>query len=186
MPKKQKGTKAKKTKASQSIRRSSRSASKSAARAAGRGSARRRTLIRDVMTAEVEYLRPTDTAAETARRMRDLNVGAIPVCEDSRLVGVVTDRDITIRVTAEGRDPNTIQLQEFLSQDLVTAEPDWSTEEAASVMAEHQIRRLPVVEQGKLVGIVSLGDLAAKTQKAEPARKALKEISKPAAPSTRS
>lgn len=172
----------KKSKPPQKAGRSQKAAKKPAARAAARPRTQKRPLLADIMTPDIDVLRPTDTAAEAARRMRNLDVGVVPVCEDSRLVGVITDRDITLRVVAEGKDPNTVQLRDCCTGDVIAAEPDWSVDKAADVMAKHQIRRLPVVDRGMLVGMVSLGDLAVKTQKPEPTAKALKEISQPTEP----
>ncbi|EQB97150.1 hypothetical protein GA8_02570 [Geobacillus sp. A8] len=108
--------------------------------------------------------------------MRDFNVGAIPIVDDGRLVGMITDRDIVVRGMAEKR-PGSTAVTEVMSRDLVTLSPDDSVQKAADMMARHQIRRLPVVENGRLVGIISLGDLATNRYSDERAGRALSEIS---------
>jgi CBS domain-containing protein len=119
--------------------------------------------IRDIMTTEIETAEPDDTLDEIAQMMRDQDTGAIPVVEDDELIGIVTDRDIVVRCIAAGNDPSEIAVDEIISGDLQTVEPDDDIETARRVMSEKQIRRLPVVENGRLVGMVSLGDLAVKT-----------------------
>lgn len=117
--------------------------------------------IRDVMTSNPRTVSPNDTIQNAARIMRDEDTGAVPVVENGRPVGMVTDRDIVVRAVAEGEQLNR-PVRDIVSSDVVTARPDMSTKEAAKLMSEHQIRRLPVVENDRLVGIVSLGDLAVK------------------------
>lgn len=122
--------------------------------------------IRDIMVSDIETAEPDDTLDELAVIMREQDVGAIPVLEDGELIGIVTDRDIVVRCIAEGRDPAEVAADEVISGDLQTIEPDADLEEARRIMAEHQIRRLPVVDNGTLVGMVSLGDLAVKADEA--------------------
>lgn len=117
--------------------------------------------IRDVMTSNPRTVSPNDTIQNAARIMRDEDTGAVPVVENGRPVGMVTDRDIVVRAVAEDGQLNR-PVRDIVSSDVVTARPDMSTKEAAKLMSEHQIRRLPVVENNRLVGIVSLGDLAVK------------------------
>jgi CBS domain-containing protein len=118
------------------------------------------TKVRDIMTNSVGTLAPSNTIAEVAQQMRMLNVGSIPLVQSERLVGVITDRDIVLRVVADGLDPHQERADLHMSPDPITVAPDTSVEEAAQVMARAQIRRLPVVEDGKLVGYLALGDLA--------------------------
>ncbi|MBA2874114.1 CBS domain-containing protein [Thermaerobacillus caldiproteolyticus] len=132
--------------------------------------------VRDVMATNVECCTPLDNVYEVAVKMRDLNVGAIPIVENGQLIGMITDRDLVVRGIAEKR-PGSSQVTEVMSEHLITVSPDTSVEEAAEQMAQHQIRRLPVVENGKLVGIVSLGDLATNRYSDERAGRALSEIS---------
>jgi CBS domain-containing protein len=116
--------------------------------------------VRDIMTGDVATLAPSNTIAEVAQQMRMLDVGSIPLVQNERLVGVITDRDIVLRVVADGLDPNQERADLHMSRDPVTIAPDAAVEEAAQVMARAQIRRLPVVEGGRLVGYLALGDLA--------------------------
>jgi CBS domain-containing protein len=112
------------------------------------------------MTNDVSALAPTTTIAQVAQQMRHLNVGSIPLVEDDRLVGVITDRDIVLRVVADGLDPHLEQADLHMTRDPLTVTPDASAEQAERIMAREQIRRLPVVEDGRLVGYLALGDLA--------------------------
>ncbi|ADU93461.1 CBS domain-containing protein [Geobacillus sp. Y412MC52] len=132
--------------------------------------------VRDVMSTDVQYCTPLDNLYEVAVKMRDFNVGAIPIVDDGRLVGMITDRDIVVRGMAEKR-PGSTAVTEVMSRDLVTLSPDDSVQKAADMMARHQIRRLPVVENGRLVGIISIGDLATNRYSDERAGRALSEIS---------
>lgn len=120
-----------------------------------------RTMVRDVMTRGVETTAPDTTIADVARRMRDLDVGSLPVTEGSRLLGIVTDRDLSVRATATARDPNTTRVREVMSPELAWVFDDEPADAAARVMRERQIRRLPVLDRSdRLVGVVSLADLA--------------------------
>jgi CBS domain-containing protein len=120
--------------------------------------------IRDVMTSNPRTVSPSDSIQSAARIMRDMDTGAVPVVENGRTVGIVTDRDIVVRAVADG-DRLNLSVRDVLTPTVVTATPDMSTREASELMSEHQIRRLPVVENSRLVGIVSLGDLAVKEAK---------------------
>jgi CBS domain-containing protein len=117
--------------------------------------------VRDVMTQNPRSVRPDDSVVEAARVLRDENVGSLPIVEGDRLVAIVTDRDIAIRVVAEGRDPSSVPVQEIASRDPVTAESTSDLDVALQAMARHQVRRLPVVEEGRLVGILAQADVAA-------------------------
>jgi CBS domain-containing protein len=118
------------------------------------------TSIKEVMTSDVRACEPNATAVEAAKLMAKKDVGPIPVVEDGRLVGLVTDRDIVVRVIAEGRDPNTTTVGEIASRDLVTVSPDEDLDEGLKLLAEYQVRRLPVVDGNRLVGIVAQADIA--------------------------
>ncbi len=134
--------------------------------------------IQEIMSSDVRCISPTDTLVEAARLMRDLDVGAIPICDNDRLAGMLTDRDLALRGVAEGEDPNTTTVRETMSEGIIYAFEDESVEKAARIMEEKQIRRLPVLNRDKrLVGIVSLGDLAVNTQPAL-GGEALKEVSR--------
>jgi CBS domain-containing protein len=116
--------------------------------------------IRDVMTSNPTTCERSTTVVEAAKVMASEDVGPVPVVEGGRLVGLVTDRDLVIRVIAEGRDPNSTTLGEIASSDLVTVQPDTDLDEATRLMSQHQVRRLPVVEDGRLIGIVAQADVA--------------------------
>ena len=132
--------------------------------------------VREVMTSNPRTCQPNSTIQDAAVIMRDEDTGAVPVVEGGRVIGMVTDRDIVIRGIAEGGAGDQ-KVREILSGDVVCANPDMSTSEAADLMGEHQIRRLPVVEDDKLVGIVSLGDLAVKLGKDRKTGDTLENIS---------
>ncbi|WP_455661728.1 CBS domain-containing protein [Pradoshia sp.] len=133
--------------------------------------------LREIMTTNVDYVTPLDNVFEVAVKMKNDNVGIIPVCEDGTLLGVITDRDLVVDGIAE-KHPGSTKVTDVMHADVVTANPDTTDEEAAALMAQHQIRRLPVLENGKLVGIVSLGDLAVTTGSGDDAGEALEDISK--------
>ena len=117
--------------------------------------------VRDIMTPEPRSLTPECSAMDAAQLMRDNGIGDVVVVEDDRLVGIVTDRDIVVRVLAERSDPSAVRLGEICSRDLTTIAPDASVGQAVRLIREKSIRRLPVVEGGgHVVGIVSIGDIA--------------------------
>ena len=119
--------------------------------------------IRDIMTSNPSTVEPDKTVVDAARIMKQEDAGVVPVTENGRLTGMVTDRDIAIRVVAEGRDPQSTPVREVASKDLVTVDPQQDLDEALRLMAQHQVRRLPVVEEdGRLVGIVAQADVARK------------------------
>jgi len=118
--------------------------------------------VRDAMTEDLRSIAASASAVDAAQRMREGDVGSLPVVENERLVGMITDRDITTRVVAESADPRTTSVEDIYSRDVVTVEPDTSLDEALRLMARHQVRRVPVVENGKLVGIVAQADIALK------------------------
>jgi CBS domain-containing protein len=119
------------------------------------------TTARDIMTTDVAHLTEEDTAQVAAELMAELGVGAVPVCtSDGHLVGVVTDRDIVVDVVAAGNDPGGARLAEMVRGEAVTIGADDPVEEVHRVMAEYQVRRLPVIDGDRLVGIISQGDLA--------------------------
>ena len=117
--------------------------------------------IRDVMTSNPCSIDADKSVAYAAKMMREEDVGLAPIVEAERLVGMLTDRDITIRVVAEGKDPEQVKVRDVASSQLVTVSPQKDLDEALRMMAKHQIRRLPVVEEdGKLVGVVAQADVA--------------------------
>ena len=115
--------------------------------------------IRDVMTPGPETIQADRPAAEAAKLMKEADAGMIPVIDNGNLLGTVTDRDIAIRLVAEGKDPQT-PVREIATTDPITVEPDRDLDEALKLMAKHQVRRLPVVESGRLVGVLAQADVA--------------------------
>lgn len=139
--------------------------------------------LRDIMTSNVITVNETQTVQEAAALMSQYNIGAIPVVNNSRqMVGIVTDRDITLRTTAQGENAQTPVSQVMTAQQIVQGTPDMDVHQASSLMAQQQIRRLPVTENGQIVGMVALGDLAVQNQYANEAEQALQSISTPSAP----
>ena len=116
--------------------------------------------IRDVMTDNPTTCEPTATVADAAKVMAREDVGPVPIVEGGRLVGLVTDRDIIVRVVAEGRDVTSTTVKDISSKDLITVTPDEELDRALQLMAQHQVRRIPVVEGDRVVGIVSQADVA--------------------------
>jgi len=117
--------------------------------------------VQDVMTSNPASIEADSPVFEAARIMKEQDVGIIPVVEGGRLVGTVTDRDIAVRIVAGGKDPQSVNVREIASTDLVTVDPQQDLDEALRLMANHQVRRLPVVEEdGRLVGIVAQADVA--------------------------
>lgn len=116
--------------------------------------------VREIMTTNPDLLPSTATLLEAARKMRDKDIGSVVVTENGSICGIVTDRDLSIRAIADGKDPKKTKLGEICSRSLKTLAPDDAAETAVKLMREQAIRRLPVVENGKAVGILSLGDLA--------------------------
>ncbi|MGM0370563.1 MAG: CBS domain-containing protein [Bacillota bacterium] len=137
--------------------------------------------ISNLMTDQVTTVDSDSSVTDAARVMRDLNVGVVPVCQGEKPVGMITDRDITIRNVAENKDLNT-PVKQIMSEELVMGSPDMNAEQAAQLMGEKQIRRLPIVEDNNLIGIVSLGDLAVANQTNMEAGDALSTISTPSKP----
>ena len=131
--------------------------------------------IREVMTANPQCVSPGDSIENVARIMRDCDTGAVPVVDNGRPVGMVTDRDIVIRAVADGQLNRAVR--EVASTGIICASPDMSTREAEELMSEHQIRRLPVVENDRIVGIVSIGDIAVKEAKDKHTGDTLERIS---------
>lgn len=117
--------------------------------------------IKDVMTSNPCSIDADKSVAYAAKMMRDEDVGLAPIVEGDKLIGMLTDRDIAIRVVAEGRNPDDVKVSEVASKQVVTIDPQQDLDEALRIMAKHQVRRLPVVEEdGKLVGVVAQADIA--------------------------
>ncbi|UHA74050.1 CBS domain-containing protein [Paenibacillus sp. 481] len=132
--------------------------------------------VKDVMTTSCATLTVLDNVFEAAVLMKQYDTGFIPVVDGERLIGVVTDRDLVVRGIAE-KHPGSEQITHVMTHDVITIDPDLSVDEAAQLMAEKQVRRLPVAKNGKLIGIVSLGDLAVRSPFVNEAGDALSEIS---------
>ena len=135
--------------------------------------------IRDIMGKEMYYAIPTSTVREVAQIMLRHNIGALPICNGNKLVGIITDRDLAIECCTASVDPQKAQISEFMTANPVTARPDMDLKEACELMAKEQVRRLPVVEGGNLVGIISLGDLAVSMPEEPAVLNALSSISVP-------
>ena len=118
--------------------------------------------VHDAMTADPRSIGASASVVEAARLMREQHIGSLPVTEDDRLVGMITDRDVTTRVVAESAVPETTSVGDVYSRDLVSVEPNSDLDEALRLMARHQVRRLPVVENDRLVGMVAQADIALK------------------------
>jgi CBS domain-containing protein len=139
--------------------------------------------VHDVMTRNVECIGPEASLQEAAARMKSLDIGTLPVCENDRIVGMLTDRDITIRATAEGESPKVIRVRDIMTPDIIYCFDDQLVSEAAELMKENQIRRLVVLDRDKrLVGIVSLGDVAVETGDGELVGNTLEAVSEPNRP----
>jgi CBS domain-containing protein len=135
--------------------------------------------LKDLMSRDVKVIGPEMTIGEAAKTMRDGDFGMMPVGENDRMIGTISDRDIAIRAIAEGKDAGT-KVRDVMSTGIAWAYEDDSVEQAAKIMSERQVRRLPVVNRDKrLVGIVALGDFAVESSEIQPAAEALSEISKP-------
>ncbi len=139
--------------------------------------------VGDVMTKDVDFVIPQDTLREAAEKMRQLNVGPLPVVDGDRPIGIITDRDIVVRAIALGHDPSTSRVADIMSTGLQTCTPETSLKEAGEIMKQNQIRRLLVVDDsGKLAGILALADLAVEGSD-KLAGETLENISEPSAPS---
>ena len=139
--------------------------------------------VSEVTTRNAECTRPEATLQEAAERMKALDVGSLPVCDNDQLVGVLTDRDITVRCVAEGHDPRTDHVRDAMTPQVHYCFEDSDVTDAAELMREKQVRRLPVLDHDKrMVGIVTLGDLAVEDGNEELAGHALEGISAPSSP----
>jgi len=140
--------------------------------------------VSEIMTTPIEEMIDKDTVISAARKMKDLNVGALPVkTGENRLQGIVTDRDIVVRVLAEGKNPESTRISEIMSKGIISCTEDQTPEEAAAIMADAKVRRLVVVDnEDKVVGILSLGDVAVKGAEKETVGATVDKISRPAAP----
>lgn len=139
-------------------------------------------IVRDIMTKHVYSVDSQSSLSEVAKQMRDLNVGSIPVCDNrNNPIGIITDRDIVVRGVVDNLDASS-SVDKVMSRELIWINPDAHVHEASRIMAENQIRRLPVVENGQIVGMLAIGDLAVTNIYADDAGKALSNISTPSRP----
>ena len=139
--------------------------------------------VKDIMTPNPECVTPEDSIQDAARRMRNLDVGPLPICDNDRLAGMITDRDIVVRAVAEGRNPQTTKVGEVMTGEVIYCFEDQDVREAARTMQERQVRRLIVLNRDKrLVGIVALGDLATETGDAPKSGEVLQDVSEPSQP----
>lgn len=135
--------------------------------------------VKDLMSKNVAAVSPETSIEEVAKKMKEMNIGSVPVCESGRVVGIVTDRDIVIRELAQGKNPVTAKVRDVMSGGVSTASPDMDVHDAAKIMSDRQIRRLPVVENERLVGMLAIGDMAVRTKLEDDAGEALSDISQP-------
>ncbi|MCY6483183.1 CBS domain-containing protein [Clostridium aestuarii] len=138
--------------------------------------------IKNIMTKTVATISVEDSVECAAQMMKEHDVGSIPVCNGEKVIGIVTDRDIALRSAAEGQNVCNQKVRSIMSSNPVLGTPEMDIHDASRIMSERQIRRLPVVENNKLAGIVSLGDLAVEPNLANDAEGALTEISEPCSP----
>ncbi|GGA50106.1 CBS domain-containing protein YhcV [Kroppenstedtia guangzhouensis] len=137
--------------------------------------------LREIMTQNVASVSPQDNVYKAASLMKQHNIGSVPVVENGRVRGMVTDRDLVLRALAEQKNEQ-VTVGEVMTNQVVTGTPEMSVDEASSLMAQNQIRRLPVVENNQLVGMVSLGDMAVRQPHVNEAGQALSNISEPSSP----
>ncbi len=135
--------------------------------------------VGDLMVRDVQTIESSASLTQAAQRMRDANVGMLPVVEGSRLRGVITDRDLVVRGLARGSDPSALRVGECATLDLIAARPDWSVDQAMRTMAEHQVGRLPVIDDmDHVCGIVTLSSLALRSSQQDNALDTAKEVSR--------
>jgi CBS domain-containing protein len=133
--------------------------------------------VKDIMTKDVACVGSEDSVEQAAQLMKQYHVGSVPVCRQKQVVGIVTDRDITLRATADKQGSQNRKVSEVMSSNPVLGNPEMDVHEAAKMMSQHQIRRLPVVEHNNLVGIVALGDISVDPSLQNSATQALNGIS---------
>jgi CBS domain-containing protein len=139
--------------------------------------------VSEVMTRGVEWILPDASLKEAAAKMKSLGAGSLPVCDNDKPIGMLTDRDITVRATADGNDPTGMRVRDVMTRDVIYCFDDQTVEEAAQLMQDRQVRRLMVLDREKrLVGIVSLGDLAVETGDEQLAGTTLEAVSEPGRP----
>jgi len=135
--------------------------------------------VKNIMSKEIASLNTDDSIELAARLMKQYDVGSIPVCSDGNVVGIVTDRDIALRCVATGKDSKQQKVSDIMTSNPVVGNPEMNVRDAASIMSEKQVRRLPIVDSNSLVGIVALGDISLEPTLQDHAEKTLKNVSKP-------
>lgn len=135
--------------------------------------------VKDIMSKEIASVSSEDSIEKAARLMKQYDVGSIPVCSQDKIIGIVTDRDITLRSVAGGQDTKHQKVRDIMTSDPAVGSPEMNVNDAARIMSERQIRRLPIVENNSLVGIVALGDISLEPALSDNAEETLKDISKP-------
>ncbi|AWK51935.1 CBS domain-containing protein [Clostridium beijerinckii] len=136
-------------------------------------------IVKDIMSKDIVSLNSEDSIERAAQLMNQFDIGSIPVCNQEKLVGIVTDRDITLKSVAAGVNTNQQKIRDIMTSNPVTGSPDMDIHDAAKIMSEQQIRRLPIIQNNNLVGIVSLGDISLEPNLQDNAEEALKNISEP-------
>ncbi|HQI02530.1 MAG TPA: CBS domain-containing protein [Deltaproteobacteria bacterium] len=140
-------------------------------------------LLKDIMTKNPEEVPVIESVMDAAEKMKELNVGAIPVFKNDKVVGIVTDRDIAIRAVAEGKDPKDTPVMDIMSRNIISCPENTDLKDAAHIMEQNKVRRLIVTDQsGKAVGIVSLGDIATKAKMMDIGFEVLEKVSEPSRP----
>ncbi len=138
--------------------------------------------VSEIMTRSIVSVNSFDSVEKAAEVMKEHNIGAVPVCDGDKIIGIITDRDIALRFVAAGENSKNQTIRDIMSSNPVTGRPEMNVVDASRIMSERQIRRLPVVDNGNLVGIVSLGDIAVRPALEEEAESALSSISEPSTP----
>jgi len=133
--------------------------------------------VKELMSTDLKVCAPHDSITAAAKIMRDIECGSVPVCENNKVVGIITDRDIVINVVADGKDTNSVHCHDCMTTDVVTCTTDTDIHECARMMSQNQIRRIPVTENDDIVGIIAIGDLAKENIFANEAGEALSDIS---------
>lgn len=138
--------------------------------------------LKEIMTKDVATLHADDTVLEAAHLMKQYNIGSVPVCNGEEVIGIITDRDIAVRSVAEGENFKNQKVRDIMTSNPVMVNQEMDIHDAARIMSERQIRRLPVVDKKNIVGIVSLGDIAVENNLQDNAGEALSNISEPSTP----
>ncbi len=139
--------------------------------------------VKEIMTTNIAALAPDNTVMDAAKAMKEHNIGCMPVCEPGgKVTGIVTDRDIVVRNLAENGDAKTTLVKDIMTKNVITAEADMDINTAADLMAKHKIRRLPVLQNGSIIGMIAIGDLATRNIFHTEAGEALSQISEPSRP----